>query len=79
MLASVRDDGVLDFNRRFRLWGVAGAARGECIEEEMPRRVGDSHAIVQIQLLSDDTELALSELSLTPLRVNTYWRIVYSR
>ena len=75
MLASVTAAGMLDFNRHYRLWGVSGSDPGACLEDALPRREGDGVAIVQVQLLVPGAELAVSELSVVPLRVSPVWRI----
>lgn len=73
MLASVRAS-VLDFNRQYRLYSVAESGPGDCVAESLPRRSGDGLAVLQIQLVKAESTLALSDLSVTPLRENRQWR-----
>lgn len=73
MLASVHQ-GLLDFNRQYQLYGVAGSAAGECREDAIPRREKDGPAILQLQLRSVDVAARFTTLSITPLRENPVWR-----
>lgn len=73
MLASVRD-GKLDFNRQFATHSLLGNSQTGCHETRFPRRVGDGSAVLQMQFLAPDSEIALSSLRVTPLREAPVWK-----
>lgn len=74
-LASVRA-GQLDFNRQYSLYAMHEAQAGDCVTDALPRRSGDTGALLQLQLSGAGDRIALESLTLTPLVESTAWHII---
>ena len=67
------NQGALDFNRQYGLYGFDGAGPQTCLRETFPRIPGDGPAALQIQLHSDGGLLRFAKLASRPLEENANW------
>lgn len=72
LLASV-NAGHLDFNRAYVVDTLGGASADRCIREALPRRAGDSEAVLQLQLLAVDTAARILRLRVTAETGHPTW------